>query len=163
MSYPETVKALTGRRGYSSPLTTEDAEHLAAWQAGNNGSGARRWFVSRQTITGAEANLTKRGTVARDASYETAKKKADALNTADPHFVEYWGKKAETPDPNPGETARPEEVERWVRCVWCNTPHTAAERECCAPDGSGHLFDLVPKPPPSTPSTDDPVPSPPGA
>ena len=90
MSYPEAVKALTGRPGYSSPITLESAETLAAWRTGSNGSGRRPYFVLKHEAAGQRTHGDRGGVTVRYASLAAAQKKADALNAADPSYVEYW-------------------------------------------------------------------------
>lgn len=101
MSYPEAVKALTGRPAYgATTLTREDAEGLAMWHAGVNGSGRRPYFVIKYEAAGQRTRNDRGGVLVRYASREAAQKKADALNAADPSYVEYWrtkGSEAGTP------------------------------------------------------------------
>ncbi len=53
------------------------------WKAGNNGAGRRNWFVLRYLDgpgTTGEALRTKRGSLIRFGSHESANKKATELN-----------------------------------------------------------------------------------
>ena len=91
MSYPEAVKALTGRPAYGgATIALADAEGLAAWRAGVNGGGRRPYFVTKHEAAGQRVHTDRGGVIVRYGSREAAQAKADALNAADPTYVEYW-------------------------------------------------------------------------